>query len=163
STTLRPLGPSVTFTAFATAFAPRSSARRASSSNLSCFAAIISSYFRFLIFDFRFWPIQIENRKSKIENHLLLDRIHLILIENDVIFSVEGDLGSPVFGVDDRVPGLDGQRNDLAVVQRAAFADGDDAPFLRLFASGIGQDDAARGLLLFLSGQHHDLGGQRSQ
>ena len=40
STTLRPLGPSVTFTASARMFAPRSSARRALSSNTSCFAAM---------------------------------------------------------------------------------------------------------------------------
>ncbi len=41
STTLRPLGPSVTLTASARMFAPRSSARRALSSNTSCFAAMI--------------------------------------------------------------------------------------------------------------------------
>ena len=41
STTLRPLGPSVTLTASARMFAPRSSARRAFSSNTSCFAAMI--------------------------------------------------------------------------------------------------------------------------
>ena len=39
-TTLRPLGPSVTLTAFATALAPRSSARRASSSNSNVLAAM---------------------------------------------------------------------------------------------------------------------------
>jgi hypothetical protein len=39
-TTLRPLGPRVTFTASARMFAPRSSARRAFSSNTSCFAAM---------------------------------------------------------------------------------------------------------------------------
>src|SRR5580704_3758289 len=40
-TTLRPLGPSVTLTASASKLAPRSSARRAFSSNTICFAAII--------------------------------------------------------------------------------------------------------------------------
>ncbi len=39
-TTLRPLGPRVTFTASARMLAPRSSARRAFSSNTSCFAAM---------------------------------------------------------------------------------------------------------------------------
>ena len=43
STTLRPFGPSVTFTASARMFAPRSSARRALSSNTSCFAAIVKT------------------------------------------------------------------------------------------------------------------------
>src|SRR5579862_1669382 len=40
STTLRPFGPRVTLTALATALAPRSSARRASSSNFNCLAAM---------------------------------------------------------------------------------------------------------------------------
>ena len=39
-TTLRPLGPRVTFTALARALTPRSNARRASSSNKICFAII---------------------------------------------------------------------------------------------------------------------------
>ena len=42
-TTLRPFGPSVTFTAFASASTPRPSARRASSSNRICFAIYITS------------------------------------------------------------------------------------------------------------------------
>src|SRR5437667_844143 len=42
STTLRPLGPSVAVTAFASLLTPRKTAMRAVSSNTSCFAAIIS-------------------------------------------------------------------------------------------------------------------------
>ncbi len=40
-TTLRPFGPSVTFTAFANVFTPSSIFARASSENRTCFAAIV--------------------------------------------------------------------------------------------------------------------------
>src|SRR5690606_38739541 len=43
--------------------------------------------------------------------------------------------------------GLDVERTDLALVADRAGADGDDFAFLRLFLGGVGDDDAAGGLL----------------
>src|SRR5688572_15542802 len=91
STTLRPLGPRVTLTAFATAFAPASSARRACSSNRSCFAAMnILPLERVRCSAFGVRRVaRRPNTEHRIPNagHLLLDRVNLVFVEDDVVLA----------------------------------------------------------------------------
>ena len=49
-----------------------------------------------------------------------------------------------------RVAGLDVERDDLAALVAGAGADGDDLALHRLFLGGVGNDDAAGGLGVFL-------------
>src|SRR5882724_12666881 len=93
STTLRPRGPSVTLTASASVLTPRSRARRASSSNSRIFPAI---------------PL------------LLLDRQHVVLAQNYILFPADFDLCAAVLCIDDTVAGLDFQRLHFAVIQGLA-------------------------------------------
>src|SRR5918994_3996044 len=72
-TTLRPRGPSVTFTASASLLTPVSSARRASSSNLSSFAI----------------------------GSALDDGEDVAAREDQQVVAVDGDLGAAVLGVQD--------------------------------------------------------------
>ena len=55
-----------------------------------------------------------------------------------------------------RVAGLDLGRDQLAVLGHLAFADRDDLALLGLFLGGIGNDDPALGLLLFLDPLHQN-------
>src|SRR2546423_5388994 len=100
-TTLRPLGPNVTFTASASLLTPASSARRARSSNFSIFA---------------------------MAGLLLLGRggdgEHVAAGEDQHVLAVEHVLGAPVLAVDDRVAGLDVEGDDLsALLPTATGAD----------------------------------------
>ena len=61
------------------------------------------------------------------------------------------------------VAGLDVERNDLAALVAGAGADGDDLALHRLFLGGIGNDDAAGGLGVFLDAAHDDAVMQRAE
>src|SRR4051794_4103499 len=100
STTLRPLGPSVTFTASASLFTPASSARRACSSNFSIFGIGFPS------------PL------------LLDDREHVATGEDEQVLAFDGDLGAAVLAVDDGVADLDVERDDLPGLLGAAARPG---------------------------------------
>src|SRR5712692_3073436 len=117
-TTLRPLGPSVAFTASARTLMPLSRCERASSLNLSCLAMS------------RLPPL-LENGEDVFLAH---DQIFLVF---DLHF------GAGVLAEQDLVAGLDVERDLLAVVTDLAVAGGDDLALLRLFLRGIGDDDAA--------------------
>ena len=94
STTLRPFGPSVTLTASASLLTPASSARRASSSNLSSLAMS--------------------------GPQLLDDREDVTAVEDEQVVAVDGDLGAAVLGVEDGVADLDVERDQLAGRSRRA-------------------------------------------
>src|SRR3546814_12886966 len=61
------------------------------------------------------------------------------------------------------VAGLDIQRGHLAVFGLGAGADGDDFAFLRLFLGGVGDDDAAGGLLFRLYAANENAVMQRTK
>src|SRR3954467_7295823 len=124
-TTFRPLGPSVTFTASASVLTPLRMASRARTSKMISLAAISVS--------------------------LLLDHAEdVFLAHHEVLLPVDLDLGPGILGGQHAVAGLDVQRPDLAVLEDLPVADGDDLAFDGLFLGGVGDDDAALGLLLLL-------------
>src|SRR5450432_193332 len=91
STTLRPFGPRVTLTVSANLLTPASRARRASSSNFSCFAMLsISS--------------------------LDDDRQHVAAAQDQQVVAFDGDLGAAVLRVQDGVADLDVERSMCALV-----------------------------------------------
>src|SRR3954468_6510227 len=124
-TTLRPLGPSVTFTASASVLTPLRIASRARTSNRISLAIGAVS--------------------------LLLDHAEdVFLAHHEVFLPVDLDLGPGVLGEQHAVARLDVQRADLAVLEDLPVADGDDLAFDGLLLGGVGDDDAALGLLLLL-------------
>src|SRR5437762_11577323 len=127
STTLRPRGPRVTVTASASTLTPRSTLARASSPNFTSFAAIL----RLLLFSG------------------LDDAEDVLLADDQVLLAVELDLGAGVLAEQHPVAGLhvEGQHLPVLLLPRA---DRHHLPLLRLLLGRIGDDDAARALLLLL-------------
>src|SRR5215210_5240328 len=141
STTLRPLGPSVTFTASARVSTPRSIRSRALAPNLTSFAAMSRSS----LLSLRGGPASggLLGRGPAFE-----DAHDVGLLHDQELLAVELDLGARPLAEQDAVAGLHVERAQLALVVQRAGADGDDFALLRLLLGGIGDDDAARGLLL---------------
>src|SRR5205823_8186253 len=130
-TTLRPLGPSVTFTASASVLTPLRMASRARTSKRISFAiSVISVCLR--------------------EDLLLDDAEDVFLAHHQVLFAFDLDLGAGVLREQHAVADLDVEGADLAVFEDLAVADCQDLAFDRLFLGGIGNDDSALRLLFLL-------------
>src|SRR3989338_1480009 len=136
-TTLRPLGPSVAFTAAAMMLTPLSRIALASSSNFSCFGMD------------RVPPL-LENGED------------VFLAQDEVLLVVQLHLGARVLPEQDLVPGLDVERDLLALVGDLAVADGDHLGLLRLLLRGVGDDDPALLHFLFLEPFDQDAIMQRT-
>src|SRR4051794_27269383 len=134
-TTLRPFGPSVTFTASASWLTPRSTACRDCSPYTICFAIFVVSYDRLFLL------------LARVVN----DRQHFVLAHDEVLLTIELDLLARVLAEENQVAGLDVERDALAVVLRLAVAGGDDLALLRLLLGGVGDDDPPDLLLAFLN------------
>src|SRR5881398_3316536 len=119
--TLRPLGPSVAFTAFASFSIPRSNVCRAFSSNCSCLAAIV--YFSLL--------------------RLTDDAEDVVLAHDEIRLIVDFDFGAAVFRDQHLVAFLHREIDFLAVVIDFSSAESDDFALLRFFFRGIRDDDPA--------------------
>src|SRR3954454_11183554 len=77
------------------------------------------------------------------------------LAQHEQLLTIDLDLGAAVLAVEDLVALGDVQRDALrAVLVVAALADGEDPALLRLLLGGVGEDDAACGLLLLLDRSH---------
>src|SRR5437867_12254030 len=118
--TLRPLGPSVAFTAFANFSIPRSKVCRALSSNCSCLAAI-----SFLLL------------------RLSDDAEDVVLAHDQVILIVDFNFGAAVFRDQHLVALFYREIDFLAVFIDFARAKSNDLPLLWFFLGGIGDDDPA--------------------
>src|SRR3984957_4746526 len=151
STTLRPLGPSVTRTAWASVSIPRSILSRASTENLTsladmCVAPQIS--LRLFIND------GIRQSKAASSRGLLacldLDQNphDVAFLHDQVLDAVDLDLGARPFAEQHPVAGLDVDRDELAGLITSPGADGDNFALARLFLGGVGDDDAGSGLAL---------------
>src|SRR5687767_6569855 len=128
STALRPFGPSVALTAFASRLTPRTMRVRASSEKRTSLAAMIAC-----------------------SSGLLFDDGHdVFLAHHEEVFAVDLDFGSAVLAEQDLVADLDVERTDLAVFQDLALADRDDLAADGLLGSGVGNDDPAGGFALFV-------------
>src|SRR5947209_104252 len=118
STTLRPLGPSVTLTALASLSTPASRARRACSSN-----------FRIL----GMWGSLLLRNGGE----------HVAARQDEEVLTIDGDLGAPVLAVDDGVADADPERDHLAgLLAAAAGADGQDLALLGLLLGGVRDHEA---------------------
>src|SRR5882724_9711337 len=72
---------------------------------------------------------------------------HITRVEDQVVLTVERDLGAAVLRVDDRVTGADVHRDDLAGLLGAATrTDSQDLALLGLLLGGVWDDQAARRL-----------------
>src|SRR5712675_174791 len=161
STTLRPLGPSVTFTESARRSTPRIMRARASPPKRTSFAGII------------FIPcFEMFGRSRPALRRLLLgdgdtwafDDPHDVgLLHDQEIVAIELDLGAGPLAEQDAIAFLDVERNERALFIPGARADGDDLAFHRLFLGGVRNDDAALGLAFFLDTLDHDAVVQRTE
>src|SRR5205823_4992369 len=121
--TLRPLGPSVTFTALARMSMPRNMRSRASPLNLISFAAIIGS----------------SRLSSFLVRDGLIEYAHDVgLFHDHEVLAVELDLAARPFAEQHAVTGFDIQRVQLAVLVASAGSDGNHLTLDRLFLRRVG-------------------------
>ena len=79
------------------------------------------------------------------------------------ILAVDLDLGAAPLAEQHAVAGLDVEGDDLAGFVAGAGADGDDLALHRLFLGGVGNDDAAGGLGVFLHAANDDAVMKRTE
>src|SRR5262245_55459830 len=129
-TTLRPLGPRVTFTASARMLTPCSMRSRASRENFTSLAAII-----------QLLGTRPEFRMDGMREGRSADDAHDVgLLHDQEILAIELHLGARPLAEEDAVALLDVERHQLAGLVAGARADGDDLAFLRLLLGGVGDD-----------------------
>ena len=116
---------------------PRSIRSRASDRKLDVFGSHVSSS-----------PVR--QPCVRLEATAVDDAHDVGLLHDQEFLAVDLDLGARPLAEQDAVAGLDVERDELAVLVAGARADGDDLAFLRLFLGGVGNDDAALGLLFLL-------------
>src|SRR5262249_342836 len=143
STTLRPLGPSVTFTALLRMTTPRSILSRASTEHLTSLGAmaVVSE-------------MMVGGRADAVASGGLLagdalfdDAHDVALLHDQELFAVDLDLGARPFAEQHPVADLDVDGDQLAGLVAAAGANRGDLALGGLFLGGVGNDDAAGGLL----------------
>src|SRR5262244_115478 len=138
STTLRPLGPSVTFTALLRMSTPRSILSRASTENFTSFAAM---------------SVHSVSGSAPCSGGLLLsdalfdDTHDVALLHDQELLAVDFDLGARPFAEQHPVADLDVDWNQLTGFVAAAGANGYDFALGGFLLSGVGNNDATGGLL----------------
>src|ERR1700733_14027107 len=162
-TTLRPLGPSVTLTASARRLTPRSSDRRASSSNSKLLAiGHLNTYV--------FWMGFIPPPRARLlaapggagrarapPSVLLDDRGHVAGGEHQVLLAAVLDLGAAVLAVQHDVADADVHGDALgACIIEPAGANREDFALLGLLLCGVRDNQARSGGLLGFERAHHD-------
>src|ERR1700756_2333718 len=172
STTLRPFGPRVTFTALARMSTPRSMRSRASTPNLTSLADIIG--FPELI---SVSPVGQRPQGAPQDERVGFEGLGGLLLggsvgENahDVAFlhdqqllAVDLDLGARPLAEQHAVADLDVDRDQLAALITAAGADGDDFALRGLFLGGVRNNDAGSGLLFSFDALDHDAVVKRTE
>src|ERR1019366_685858 len=156
STTLRPLGPSVTLTALARMSTPRSMRSRASTPNLTSLADI-------------FCFLEIDGGKRRLRGLLLRggnvgeDAHDVALLHDQELFAIELDLGAGPLAEQHAVANLEIDRDQLAGFVAAARTDRRDFALRGLFLGAIRNDDAASGLLFGVDALDHDAVVKRTE
>src|SRR5205085_4018129 len=140
STTLRPLGPSVTLTALARMSTPRSMRSRASTENLTSLAAIYIA------------PLSVprgrELRGLPLGDGLFENAHDVAFLHDQEILTIDLHFGAGPFAEQHALADLEVDRDQLAVLVAATGADGDDLALRGLLFDGVGNDDATGALLL---------------
>src|SRR6266478_601942 len=147
STTLRPLGPSVTRTASVRMSTPRNMRSRASTENFTSLAAILLLRY-----------VRMRQRlRGLLAGDRLIEHAHdVALLHDEVIDAVDLDLGAGPFSEQHAVASLQVDRYQLAVLVAATRTDGDHLSLSRLLFGGIRNDDSACGLILGVDARNHD-------
>src|SRR6185437_10287042 len=160
STTLRPFGPSVTLTASARMSMPRSMRWRASPLKRTSFAAIVQIPLGCSMVDDGAETIRrlLGGRGGTLE-----DSHDVALLHDQVLDTIELDLGAGPLAEQDAVAGLHVERHELAILIPGAWTNGDDLAFHRLFLGRVRNDDAALGLAFFLDSLDHDAVVKRTE
>src|SRR5258708_3306949 len=155
STTLRPFGPSVTFTALLRMSTPRSILSRASTPNLTSLLAMMCSL--------KFWGIR-RLRGLLLGGGKIGDNAHDVALLHDQQFlTVELDLGARPFAEEHAVADLEVDRDQLAGFVAATRADGGAFPLRRLFLGAIRNNDAASGLPFGVDALDHNAVVKRTE
>src|SRR5690606_39259970 len=169
STTLRPLGPSVTLTASARALTPRSSALRACSSNRSFIPIgrhlpLLRCHARVCLSQPPGKPRAPRPARPAGPGASLLDHGEdLVLIHNEILGAVDLYLSPRIGEKQHPVAHLHADRRPLAVLQELAGSDGHHLPLLRLLLGRVGEVDAPLRPLLPLDGLDNHPVAKRSQ
>src|SRR5216683_2725694 len=147
STTLRPLGPSVTRTALVRMSTPRNIRSRASTENFTSLAAILLLRY-----------VRMRQRlRGLLAGDRLIEHAHdVALLHDEVIDAVDLDLGAGPFSEQHTVASLQVDRYQLAVLVAATRTDGDDLAFGGFLLCGIGNDYPACGLVFGVDALDHD-------
>src|ERR1700716_3605940 len=156
STTLRPLGPSVTFTALLRMSTPRSILSRASTPNLTSLLAM-------MCFLEMFW------RERRLRGLLLGggqigENAHdVALLHDQELLTVELDLGAGPLAEQHAVADLEVDRDQLAGFVTAARTDCRDFALRGLFLGGVRNDNAASCLLFGVDALDHNAVVKRTE
>src|SRR5829696_6824296 len=111
STTLRPFGPSVTFTALERISTPRSIRSRASVENLTSLAAMVHSSCK------SYGLVSGSNQALDLLRHRLLDDAHdVALLHDEEILAVDAHLGAGPLAEQDAISSLDIEHDDLSAL-----------------------------------------------
>src|SRR3981189_128650 len=155
STTLRPFGPSVTFTALLRMSTPRSILSRASTPNLTSLLAMMCSL--------KCWGIR-RLRGLLLGGGKIGENAHDVALLHDQQFlAVELDLGARPFAEQDAVADLEVDRVQFAVFVAAARADCRDFALRGLFLGTVRNDDAACGFVFGIDAFDHDAVVERTK
>src|SRR5262252_5969223 len=144
STTLRPFGPSVTFTALARMSTPRNILSRASTENLTSLAAIVN----YSVAGLQRGVEVLCSRRLALGGGFLEHAHDVGLLHDQELLAVDLDLGARPFAEQHAVADLHIDGGQLAGFVAAARADGDDFALGGFLLGGVGNDDAAGGLFL---------------
>src|SRR5215218_7159499 len=152
STTLRPLGPSVTLTASARMVTPLSIFVRASVENLTSLAAIGAV------------SLSVWRSGGFGLGGAALEHAHdVAFLHDQQLVAVELDLGAGPLAEQHPVADLDAHRRQLALVVAGTRTNRQDLALHRLFLGGVRDDQPTLGLLLFLDAADHHPVVQRSK
>src|SRR3954452_7983410 len=152
STTLRPLEPSVTLTASARVVTPLSILVRASVENFTSLAAIGAVSLVVLL-----------SGGLGLGGALVEHAHDVAFLHDQQLVAVELDLGAGPLAEQHPVADLDAQRDQVALLVAGTRTDGQDLALHGLFLGGIGDDDAALGLLLLVDALDDDSIVQRPE
>src|ERR1700691_1542700 len=150
STTLRPLGPSVTITASARTLTPRRIFSRASWAKRAVLAAMVFRSPRNLEnLESRLVELNIERYRSMLARLLLEHAQDIVLAQDEVLLAFDLHLAAGILAEENLVASLHVRRQQLALLGHLALAHRDDFALLRLFFGGFRDDDPALGFLFF--------------
>src|ERR1700674_5884879 len=155
STTLRPLGPSVTFTALLRMSTPRSILSRASTPNLTSLLAMMCSLKCWVIR--RLCGLLLGGRQIGENAH------DVAFLHDQELLAVELDLRARPFAEQHAVADLEVDRDQFAGFVAATRTDGGDFALRGLFLGTVRNDDAARSLLFGVDTLDHDAVVKRTE